>query len=172
MILLVGDSNLRQVLEDKKEALEEELEEEVVFEQATTNETIQVVLNREREQYPKIVFISSILNEIAAKIGKGTKTREEAIKNVSQEQNICISSAAEKHQDTLFLQCPPFLRQDPKWIEEKLKMIRFYISDDHQKFAPQNYVVLSDLEIQQEDLAPDKVHLAHPQQLHDGNKER
>ena len=68
MYLLVGDSNLRETFEQYKHELTEALEVELEFEQATTNEALKLALNKEREEKPELFYISSILNEISAKV--------------------------------------------------------------------------------------------------------
>jgi len=54
---------------------------------------------------------------------------------------------------------PPFLRQDPNWMEEKLSLVMFYIKLSVSKQSPQNTAVGSSIEIRSEDLGTDKVHL-------------
>jgi hypothetical protein len=50
MILSLGDSNLRRTLDVYKEQLEEDLEEEIVYEQVTNNESLKLSLEAESQQ--------------------------------------------------------------------------------------------------------------------------
>jgi hypothetical protein len=117
MYILLGDSNLRQTYEDYKDELAGTLEEELVFEQTTTNEALKIALEKEREEKPKLFYISTILNEIAAKCGKG-KPIDKAIKAVTEEQNRIVNKTAnvQNNSSTLYLLGNPYLRQDPKWM--------------------------------------------------------
>ena len=128
MYLLLGDSNLRQTFEKYKDELNAKLETEIVFEQVTTNESLKIALKKVRETKPEIIYISTILNEIAAKCGKG-KQIEKIIKTVTEEHNIAINSEAGEFENSgrLYLIGNPYLRQDPKWMEEKLTQVKFYM---------------------------------------------
>jgi len=74
MFLLIGDSNLRQTFLAYKDQLNTEIGVEIQFEQATCNESIKICLEKEREVKPDLVYISSILNDIAKNTGKGKPT--------------------------------------------------------------------------------------------------
>jgi len=160
MYLLIGDSNLRQTYLQYKNTLNNEIGEEIVFEQATNNESIKLALEKERDPAPELVYISSILNEISKNTGKGKPT-EGIIKAVTEEQNIVINTIAAKtgNENILYLQCYPMLRQDPKWMEEKLLQIKFYMKEQHSIYSPCNVVIVGEPIIETSDLQSDKVHL-------------
>jgi len=142
LFLLIGDSNLRQTFLKYKEELTKESGVEIQFEQATNNSSIKAALEKEREVKPDLFYIASILNEINLKTGKGKPT-EGIIKAVTEEQNIVVNTEAAKIENIsrLYLICNPFLRQDPKWMEEKLLQIKFYIREQHTIYSPANVII-------------------------------
>jgi hypothetical protein len=160
MYLLIGDSNLRQTFVTYKEKLAEEIGVDIQFEQATNNASVKAALEKERDVKPDIVYIATILNEISQKTGKGKPT-EGVIKTVTEEQNIIVNTVAEKPDNAsrLYLICNPFLRQDPKWMEEKLLQIKFYMKEQHTIYSPGNVVLVGEPIIEPSDLVGDKVHL-------------
>jgi len=161
MILVLGDSNMRQAFEAHKAEIEAAAGEDIIFEQATTNEALKVCLSKPRESTPELVFISTILNEIAARCVKGT-SRETTIRAVTNEQLELINKMASGAQSgaTLFVIIQPHDRQDPKWMEEKASMTRFYLMETFSKIQHSaNMIVMPETNIIAEDLAADKVHL-------------
>ena len=94
------------------------------------------------------------------KVGKG-KHSEKVIKAVTEENNIIVNTSASQIENSgkLYLICNPFLRQDPKWMEEKLTQIRYYMYEQFRTYSPVNVASVGEPEILAEDLNPDKVHL-------------
>jgi len=84
MILLVGDSNLRNVVEENQKAISTKLNDEIVFEQAGTNESLKTILEASATEYNQVV-IATLLNEIT-KLGKAVKTRDDIINTVTKQQ--------------------------------------------------------------------------------------
>jgi hypothetical protein len=82
MILLLGDSNLRQTFEEYGEQLKSSLDCDIVYEQTSHNETIKAALEKERDPKPTVIYINSILNEISNKVSRG-KAIVDVIKNVT-----------------------------------------------------------------------------------------
>ena len=161
LFVLLGDSNLRQTFTKYKDQIIAETEvENIKFEQISNNESLRVALEKERDPKPNLFYINSLLNEIGAKTGKG-KTRENAIKNVTMEQNTVVNRAAGESGNTatLYLICNPMLRQEPKWIEEQLNQIKFYVYENFSIYSPTNVAVVAEPIIEPADLAADKVHL-------------
>ncbi len=160
MILLIGDSNMRKTFEDHKEELKKAANGVVEFEQATTNEAVKLVLDKEREVKPEIIYISTILNEIAAKVGRG-KGKEEVIKNATIDLITIVNRVANKSLgiSCIYMVGNPYLRQEPKWMEEKIRQIKFYMNEESTKYSPQNVTTAHEPEITTEDLEADKVHL-------------
>jgi hypothetical protein len=161
MILLLGDSNLRQTFEAHKAEIEAAAEEEVEFDQATTNEALKVSLAKSRKEAPCLVFVSTILNEIAASTGKGT-SRDAVVKAVATEQLELVNRVASgsKSGSTLFVIIQPHIRTEPKWMEEKSALARFYLMEIFTKVQHSaNMIVMPEPEISIDDLSQDKVHL-------------
>jgi hypothetical protein len=160
MILLLGDSNLRKTVEEYGDKLKEALETEVVFEQTTTNESINAALEKERNPKPNIIYVNSILNEISNKVSRG-KAIVDVIKNVTLEQNDVINKHANNSNNSacLYLICNPMMRYEPKWYEERLSLVHYYINKHNLEFSPNNVSTVAELEISNEDLDSDKVHL-------------
>jgi len=96
MIVLIGDSNIEQTLNQCRAEIEKEVKDTIVFKRATMNEAMKLALDKEREERPWLFYISTILNEIAAKTGKG-KPREETIKSVTLDQNEKVNEKAEEN---------------------------------------------------------------------------
>ncbi len=151
---------MRQTYLKYKEDLASEVGRTIVFEQATNNASIKIALEKERNPKPDLIYISSILNEINKSTGKGKPT-EGIIKAITEEQNIIINSEASKIENSsrLYLQCNPMLRQDPKWMEEKLLQIKFYMKEQHSIYSPVNVIIVGEPIIEPADLETDKVHL-------------
>jgi hypothetical protein len=160
MILLLGDSNLRQTFEIFGDQLKTKLDCEVIFEQTQTNESIKAALEKPREIKPNIIYINSILNEISSKVSRG-KAIVDVIKNVTVEQNDIVNKAANEisNSSTLFLICNPMMRYEPKWYEERLSLVHYYINKHNLDYSPGNVSTVAELEINHEHLASDKIHL-------------
>jgi hypothetical protein len=79
-----------------------------------------------------------------------------------------VNHEAAKIENTsrLYLVCNPFLRQDPKWMEEKLLQIKFYMKEQHTIYSPANVIIVGEPIIEPTDLVSDKVHLT------DGGKKK
>jgi hypothetical protein len=159
MILCLGDSNLRRTLDVYKEQLEEDLEEEIIYEQVTNNESLKLSLEAQRESQPTIVYISTILNEIVAKMGRSKVIKEDTINSIVAEQNTIINQAANLNTGSLYLICNPMVRKEPAWIEGKLMLIKYYMNENLKIYSPENVVIVSEPQIIGEDLEGDNIHL-------------
>ena len=160
MYLILGDSNYRLVYEAFGEQLGAAAECEVVFEQCTTNESLRIALEQVREPKPVVTYIGANLNEITAKVGKG-KPREDVIKTVTSDLNDNVNRVATEIANTsrLYLIANPFLRQDPKWIEDKLMLISYYTTQHINTYSPSNVANVSEPQLTADDLGSDKIHL-------------
>ena len=160
MIIVIGDSNYREICGTLKENIENEVGEKLVFRQATTNESLKLALDEEEEngEKPKVIMVGANLNEIATR-AKGNKSRDEMVKTVVMEQNSAVNKWANEHQDTLILMAPPLFRTDPHWMEERLKWVHFCMKDDIKIYSPFNVQFCSTIDIVAADLKADKVHL-------------
>ena len=158
MILFVGDSNLRNVVEENQTALKATLKEDIAFEQAGTNEALKTVLEAAiLSDYTRVV-IGTILNEIAAK-GKTVKTRDDIINSVTKEQADIVAGHAGNHPDTLFIILQPLMRYDPAWLTDRIKIITLYLKDFIEKSGASNAEFGYPTLIGESDISPDKVHL-------------
>ena len=160
MIIIIGDSNYRDVCTSLKEKMEAEVGETIVFKQASTNESLKIMLEEEiREgETPKVIIVGANLNEIATR-AKGNKGRDEMVKTVVMEQNCAVNKWAQEHQESMVLLAPPFLRMDPHWMEERLKWVNFCMKDDISVYSPFNVQLGTISQVAEIDLKADKVHL-------------
>ena len=160
MIIVIGDSNYREICGTLKDKIESEVGEKLTFRQATNNESLKIALDEEEVNgdKPKVILVGANLNEIALR-AKGNKGRDEVVKTVVMEQNCAVNKWAEDHQETLILLLPPFLRKDPVWMEDRLKWVHFCMTDDIKIYSPFNVQFASAANIVDADLKPDKVHL-------------
>jgi hypothetical protein len=160
MILLLGDSNLRQTFEEYGEQLKSSLDCDIIYEQTSHNETIKAALEKERDPKPTVIYINSILNEISNKVSRG-KAIIDVIKNVTLDQNDIVNKVASEisNSASLYLICNPMMRYDPKWYEERLSLVHYYINKHHMDFSPNNVTTVAELDINREHLQSDMVHL-------------
>jgi hypothetical protein len=159
MILLLGDSNLRNTLEANRERLSAAVGEEINFKMTTTTESIKLALNA-TDQEPKIIFIHTPLNEVVRIVSKNqAKGRDETLRAVIEEQNRIVHLSAAAKPTVLHVLIPPFLRMDPPWISTKIRLGLFYVKDYLTASSPWNIVVANSIDITGGDLDDDKVHL-------------
>ncbi len=130
-----------------------------IFEQAGSNEAIKLALETMEDinKYSHI-YIGSLLNEITAK-GKVAKTRDEVIAQVTKTQADIIKTFASRHVTTEFLIVPPFLRMDPPWISDKMRMIYLSLKDHLEQTGLKNVIYMKQCQIEEVDLLSDKIHL-------------
>jgi len=141
------------------ERLGTEVGEKISFKVCSTNDSLKLTMEK-IEASPKIVIVGAPLNEIAAKIKNGkNKGKDETIKQVVESQNKLINQYAEFHTETVFMVVPPFLRKEPAWMEEKMRICSFYIGDFIKLKSPTNVAMATLIPIEETDLAPDKLHL-------------
>jgi len=112
------------------------------------------------EASPKMIIIGPPLNEIATKIKDGKKKgKDETIKQVIEAQNKLVNQYAEFHTDTVFVIVPPFLRKEPTWMEEKMRIVTFYVKDFITMKSPSNVALANAIPATEDDLLPDNLHL-------------
>jgi hypothetical protein len=159
MILLLGDSNFRNMIQEHGESLSAAVGEEVKFSMATSNESLKLQLEN-REDTPKIVIIGAPLNEINQKYNENKKKgRAETIREVLEEQNKLVRQAAIANDQVLFILVPPFYRAEPQWIGERTSLGVFHVKDFVGDDGPWNIAVANPVKILDSDLGDDKVHL-------------
>ena len=158
MILFVGDSNLRNVVEENQRTIQTKLNEDINFEQAGTNEALQAILDdAEVDNYNRVV-IGTILNEIAAK-GKTAKTRDEVINTVTLDQAQLLATMAAAHSNVKFIVLHPLMRLEPAWMVDKIRLISLSLKDHIEKKSLPNLEFSYPTVITDQDLTADKVHL-------------
>jgi hypothetical protein len=160
MIYFIGDSNLRGSIEDNQALLGTVFNEPPIFEQAGSNEAVRVALETMEDisKYSHI-YIATLLNEISIK-GKLVKTRDDIISQVTKAQADIVQDFATKSPTTEFLIVPPFLRLEPAWIPDKLRMICLSLKDHLEQLGLKNVSYLKQCQIEETDLqTSDKVHL-------------
>jgi hypothetical protein len=159
MIYFIGDSNLRGSIEDNQALVGTLFNDPPIFEQAGSNEAVKATLETIEEigRYSQI-YIGTLLNEITVK-GKVAKTRDEVIAQVTKSQADIIQSFASINPKTEFLIIPPFLRMEPPWMVDKLRMIYLSLKDHIEQIGLKNVRYLKQCNIVEEDLVSDKIHL-------------
>jgi hypothetical protein len=70
-----------------------------------------------------------------------------------------LDQYAEFHTETVFMIVPPFVRKEPAWMEEKMRICAFYIADFIKIKSPTNVAMASTVQILESDLLPDNLHL-------------
>jgi len=162
MILLIGDSNYRNLLDTYGEALSAAVKEKINFLMNTSNESLRVELAKKGNPEPKIIIVAAPLNEIVHKAKQAPKKgRADIIKAVVEEQNRIVNTSATKdgRLGTIHLLVPPFLRVEPTWMEQKWKMCLFYMREAITSEGPWNVGIGNQTEITKDDLIGDGVHL-------------
>ncbi len=159
MIVILGDSNYRNMLEDYNDSLTASAGEEIKFFMCTSNESTKIQLEG-RNDNPKIILVGCPLNEIVHKYNDNKKKgRAETIKEILEEQNKMVRTAANANPQTLYLLVPPFLRLDPVWIKERLSLAIFHVRDFVGDDSPWNVTVANPIKLIETDVSDDKVHL-------------
>jgi hypothetical protein len=161
-VVMIGDSNLRNMLEESRERLSTAVGEEIVFKMATSNESTKAHLESldKMDQQPKIIIVLTPLNEVVKILQRSQgKGRDETLRSVIEEQNKIVHASAEKKPNTLHVLVPPFLRLEPSWIGTRLRLGVFYIKDFISNLSPWNIAVANPIEIKAEDIDGDKIHL-------------
>jgi hypothetical protein len=159
MILLIGDSNLRNCMDSNKDRLSTAVGEEIVFKMATSTESIKGILDSV-DQEPGIIMILTPLNEVVKIVSKNqAKGRDETLRAVVEEQSKIVHCSAAKKPTVLHVLIPPFLRMDPPWISTRIKLGFFYVKEYLTSESPWNIVVSNVVDIVEQDLGSDKVHL-------------
>ncbi len=157
MILIVGDSNLRNVVEENQHEIQSKLQEDIVFEQAGTNESLKAILEAVEKDYSKIV-VGTLLNEVA-KLARIVKTRDEVINNIAKDQSDIIAKHADLYPGTKYIVLPPFMRFEPAWIPDKLRIIQLQLKDHIERASKPNIMVVAPVDITDQDVNSDNVHL-------------
>jgi hypothetical protein len=158
-VLLLGDSNMRNTWEANKDRLSAAVGEEVVFKMSTSNESIKAHLEGAGTQ-PKIVFIAPPLNEVVKTVQKSpAKGRDATLREVIGELGKIVHDNAKSNATALHILIPPFLRLEPSWIQTRVRLGVFYVKETITTKSPWNIAMASQIEITEEDLSSDRVHL-------------
>jgi len=109
---------------------------------------------------PTVILYGAPFNELVTKVTKNPAVgRDEMVKRVAKDFVATVAQSAKDHPTTLHLIIPPFMRQEPKWAEEKSELMLYYMSGNVTKTGLTNLAIGSKIDITPEDLSTDKVHL-------------
>ena len=159
MILILGDSNYRNTMEVYGESLSRAVDDLVNFEFFSSVESLRLLLTS-REVNPSIIVAGSPLNEIASRITKNTKKgKDETVRTVIEELVKTMVVSANDNPECLHLIMPPFTRQEPRWMEDKVNLALFYTKEGVRKANVANLAVGSMININPDDLVDDRIHL-------------
>ncbi len=114
MILIIGDSNYRELVNKHKQQLEDETGETIIFKQCTTNDSLRLVLSSAGEggEVPKVFVIGAGLNKCATKVKQSTKKKpEDVVKAIANDQNTVVLRQAENENKSIFVLVPPLHTQ-------------------------------------------------------------
>jgi hypothetical protein len=160
MILIIGDSNFGNTLNVYGERLSAAVKEKIEFMKNSSNESLKVQL--EKAVNAKIIIVGAPLNEIVHRVKTGQKKgRDETIRAVCEEQNRIFNESATlaSRLGVIHLMVPAFMRMDPAWMEEKYKLCTYYQRDYVKVKSPWNAGIGNPVDIDKDDLKPDKIHL-------------
>ncbi len=158
-IVVIGDSNFRDLFEGHGEKIKKNSGQDVTFEYATSVTSIKSLLAGFETSPPDVAFLASPTNEIALKSRNNTKSREGIVEGVLQEFFETVNSFAQKHEKVLLVSCFPLLRLDPPWLEGKFSFYKETMKKIHNSLCLANVQLGSDIEITPELLKPDRIHL-------------
>jgi hypothetical protein len=157
-ILVIGDSNFRDLTTSHKGEIENEIGEKFTFALASSVASVKTILDNQ-EVMPDIVFIASPTNEISQKSKNNTKSREGIIESVITDLYNQVTPFATKNERSFFVMIQPFIRYEPGWIETKFKFYLDHLKATHNSTASANICLGSAIELEGDDLKPDKIHL-------------
>jgi hypothetical protein len=159
MIVIYGDSNYRNMLEQHKTQLCASLEEEIIFKMVTSNESLKTQLEALTDS-PKVIIIATHLNEVVRTVSVNkNKGRDETIRSVVGETSRIVHASAAARPETVHIIVPPFFRLEPQWISTRIRLGVFYVKDNITASSPWNVAVASQVAVTSEDLVDDNVHL-------------
>jgi hypothetical protein len=158
-VFILGDSNMRNTWEENKERLTAAVGEAITFKMATSNESLKAHLEGIEGQ-PKMIFIMTPLNEVVKIVQKmPAKGRDETLRSVIGEMGKIVHNSAKTRQACLHILIPPFLRLEPNWFATRVRLGLFYVKENITKASPWNIAMSSQIDITEEDLGSDKIHL-------------
>jgi hypothetical protein len=157
-IKVVGDSNFRDLFTYHRNEIETAAETPIEFIMANSVASIKTVLESTGDT-SDILFIANPVNEISMKSKNNTKSREGIIESVVTDLLNLINTYASKHESNICVICQPFLRLDPPWIEAKMGHYLEFLKATLNTMNAGNTHLGSIIEIEADDLKPDKVHL-------------
>jgi hypothetical protein len=156
-IAVVGDSNLRDLFTCHRDEMEKEASSgAITFEYATSVTSTKTVLEKLKAD---VIFVGSPTNEIALKSRNNTKSREGIVDSVVNDFYEVLNAAATKSAGSIYINCLPYLRMEPPWLETKLNYYKEALKTTQNTSSPPNVFLGSEIEVLPEDLKPDKIHL-------------
>ena len=157
-LLIIGDSNARQTLEENQADIERFFKDDLTFEQAGTNEAVEIVLDGTVAANCSRIVIATILNEVAAKC-KTAKSRDENVDIIAKKQIETVINFLKEHENIHITIVGPMLRQDPIWIADKIRLVSLSLKDHVTNAGLSNLTYAEGCKITESELAQDKVHL-------------
>ena len=157
--MFIGDSNLRNTYMAFKKIIDDKFGENI-FEQATTNETIKVMLSGCNIDQMCKIFVGSILNEVGWRCRPlAPKDRDETQLKVVREQVELINEFSKANPTLKFIILCPLTRGDPEWIEEKIPEIMQQLKEEFAKIENDHITFATPTTLEAADVGKDKVHL-------------
>ncbi len=118
-IVILGDSNFRDVITTHKENIQTETGEDVEFVQTSTVASVRSYLDSMTSA--SVVFVAFPMNEISLKSRNNTKSREGIVEAVTNDLCNQVAVVAGKREDCLIIICQPFVRMNVKnYLRSKL----------------------------------------------------
>jgi len=146
-------------METYSASLNKQVKDTVIFEFCSSVESVKLATSN-REATPTLILYGTPFNEVVTKVAKNQAVgRDEMVKRVARDFVGAVSQSARDHPTTLHLIIPPFMRQEPKWAEEKSELMLYYMSGNVTKSGITNLAIGTKIDISVEDLGNDKVHL-------------
>ena len=157
--MFLGDSNMRNTYMAYKKIIDDKFGENI-FEQATTNETIKIMLSGCNIDQINKVYVGSILNEVGWRCRPlAPGDRDETQLKIVREQVDLINEFSKANPTLKFIILCPLTRGDPDWIEEKIPEIMQQLKEEFAKIDNDQITFAPPTTLEAADVGKDKVHL-------------
>jgi len=159
--MFIGDSNLRNTYSAYKRLISDTIGDNI-YEQATTNESIKMLLAGVNIDQISKVVVGSILNEIAWRCKQAAaKDQEEVLHKTIKDQVDIIVEFSNANPSIRFVILCPLTRGDPSWIEEKIPDITRKLKEEFGKAGNDRITFAQPTILELADVGKDKVHLTN-----------
>ena len=160
-ILIIGDSNIRNAF--VKDKFEKSINASFNYEQAMSNESVKLTLQKAKDVAYNVIFICTMLNELTfnTKNVKGDAGRDSEAKLVGEALRENVVGAAQENKNTEFVVMKPLRRRIPAWIDKKITTYHDMLGKDYSENAKmKNITLIESMEVPDNVLQPDGVHLS------------